>query len=60
MRWLCANSTRLVDYTDSRRNLYGCLPCPRCLGVHRYPMKDGFIYCDDCGRRQRAVFKDAS
>lgn len=31
-------------------NMYGCAPCPRCLGHHRFVLNDSprVIYCDDC------------
>jgi DNA-directed RNA polymerase subunit M/transcription elongation factor TFIIS len=36
--------------------MYGCLACPKCRSVFRYPHKDGgdvvVICCDDCGYRQ--------
>jgi hypothetical protein len=42
-----------VKATIEGRNMYGCLPCPACRGVHRYPVKEdggNVIACDDCGR----------
>jgi hypothetical protein len=36
------------------RNMYGCLPCPKCGSVYRYPFNENgknAIVCDDCGRR---------
>jgi hypothetical protein len=53
--------SRVVDWTsaDPARNMYGCLMCPRCRGVYRYPHKDGgrvpVICCDDCGLREPIV-----
>jgi DNA-directed RNA polymerase subunit RPC12/RpoP len=43
----------------SKRNMYGCLPCPRCGSEYRYPMKDGHIYCDDCNTKVRYMERDA-
>jgi len=39
---------------SGERNMYGCTPCPKCGGVHRYPFTEKgrkVIACDDCGRR---------
>jgi hypothetical protein len=36
------------------RNMYGCLPCPACGSVYRYPFREGgtgVVCCDACGRR---------
>jgi len=40
----------------SERNIYGCLPCPKCGSAYRYTLVErksgaGVIVCDDCGRR---------
>ena len=65
MRYRTLLSTRLVTSRGpnvggpargTARNMYGCLPCPRCGDGYRYPMKDGFIHCDNCGKKQRAEY----
>lgn len=38
------------------RNMYGCLPCPRCGSGYRYATLDSYIHCDECGKLQRAEF----
>lgn len=35
-----------------KRNLYGCLPCPKCGSVYRcpYDRAEGLVVeCDECG-----------
>jgi hypothetical protein len=41
-----------VDYGKPDRNMYGCVPCPRCGSKYRAPyQKVRFtVECDDCGR----------
>lgn len=39
----------------SGRNMYGCLPCPKCGSVYRFPTQDGRIVCDECGRTRNAI-----
>ncbi len=35
---------------ELQRNMYGCLPCPKCGSVYRYPtIVPPVIQCDDCG-----------
>lgn len=33
----------------TERNMYGCLPCPKCGSKFRWPTQDRTIQCDDCG-----------
>lgn len=45
----------------SERNMYGCLPCPKCDSKFRVPYrKDGVlrIECDDCGLKQPGEWAD--
>lgn len=46
------------------RNMYGCLPCPRCKSKYRVPYKSSpvakllgcpLIECDECGLAEGAV-----
>ena len=40
----------------SERNMYGCLPCPTCGSIYRWPTQKvhkehpSSIVCDECGR----------
>lgn len=49
-----------VDFAESAgraRNMYGCLPCPKCKSVYRasYGRAAGLtIECDDCGHKALA------
>ena len=31
-----------------KRNMYGCLPCPKCGSEYRWPNQSGEVVCDDC------------
>lgn len=64
-RYRTLMSTRLVVWTPPGskivaepgvRNMYGCLPCPRCGSGYRYATLDSYIVCDECGKLQRAEF----
>lgn len=76
MKWLTLNNTRLVTWRGPHnivgepgvRNMYGCLPCPRCGDGYRaaffseryrgkWPRSKYVIVCGGCGRRQAAVFE---
>lgn len=37
---------------EARRNMYGCLPCPKCKSKYRTPLTDGTQECPDCGLLQ--------
>lgn len=61
-RYRTLMSTRLVVWRAPNgivaglgvRNMYGCLPCPRCGAGYRYATQDSYIVCDECGKLQRA------
>jgi hypothetical protein len=55
----------VVDYYDDARNLYGCLPCPSCGGVHRAPYVKEItgkhtVECDDCGHVEPGSFAEGT
>ena len=46
--------SNIINYHDSKVNMYGCFPCPKCSSKHRYPILPAEderreIVCDDCG-----------
>jgi hypothetical protein len=43
--WCRAESRAVLP----ERNMYGCLPCPKCGSKFRWPTQDRTIQCDDCG-----------
>lgn len=54
-----AESTGLVDFNDPQRNMYGCLPCPKCRSEYRAASKrTGTVDCDDCGFKEPATFAE--
>jgi hypothetical protein len=51
-RYLCKCSAGEMAETRAvlpERNMYGCLPCPKCGSKFRWPTQDRTIQCDDCG-----------
>ena len=45
------------DNENLNRNLYGCLPCPRCGSKCRAAYRKTMtVDCDDCGFAEPAVF----
>jgi ribosomal protein L37AE/L43A len=46
--------TNRVDVNQEGANMYGVMPCPKCKSEYRYPRKDGLIWCDDCGFKEKA------
>jgi hypothetical protein len=56
--------TGVVDFDDPARNMYGCLPCPRCKGEHRASYtsgKDaGYVCCDECGHKEPIIAAEVS
>jgi len=66
MRKLTLQSTCLVTEDGPHdviarpgaRNMYGCLPCPRCGAGYRAAFKRKGVWkilCDECGHEQKAV-----
>lgn len=57
--------TGRVVYGAPGTNMYGCLPCPKCKDVHRYPWKGrqgalrgvDVVRCDDCGFQEKAFIE---
>lgn len=50
-----------VSWRHPEANIYGCLPCPRCGGAHRYAVRaeEGHeVLCADCPWREPARFLD--
>ena len=41
--------TNRVDVSQPNANMFGCVPCPKCHSIYRYPRSVGVIQCDDCG-----------
>ena len=42
------SATAVIDINDERANMYGCLPCPKCGSLYRWPNQQLIIFCDDC------------
>ena len=38
-----------LDSGHPDANMYGCLPCPKCKSVQRWPTQQGAVQCDECG-----------
>jgi hypothetical protein len=53
------NALETLDYSgrDPKRNMYGCLPCPKCASVYRATFKPAGVLqieCDGCGHKAPA------
>ena len=59
-----SKDTAVLDYGDPARNMYGCLPCPKCGSEYRAPFgKPGAqisVECDGCGHKELAKNEDGS
>jgi len=56
-----ADAKETIDFTDEKRNMYGCAPCPNCGSVYRYGRTvrgEHRIDCDDCGYIAPATIVD--
>ena len=38
-----------LDLNHPDANMYGCLTCPVCKSIYRWPTQQGTVRCDDCG-----------
>jgi hypothetical protein len=50
----------VVDIEQPGANMFGCLPCPNCASVFRFPRSVGVIQCDDCGHTELWVNRDVA
>ena len=52
------SETNTVNVMQEGANMYGCLPCPSCHSVYRWPTQEmhptdpSTILCDDCGFKE--------
>lgn len=55
------SKTNVVKWCPDTRNLYGCLPCPRCHDEHRWSTRHATrpptILCDECGFKEYAIHR---
>lgn len=50
--------TGVIDISDARANMYGCLPCPECGSLFRWPNRQMIIFCDNCNYVENGEIKD--